>query len=510
MKPLLSVCIVHWNTPHALNRLLSALETAQTDWLEAIVVDNASSNPIHNLLKRFPAVKLIQNKHNFGYAHACNQATATGVGEWLIFLNPDVEISPIQLTALLTYAQTHQLDALSPMPANQGYALPLPSPTRFWLEYSPLKVFQPLWRLFSMKRTLTGGCLLIRRQVLLDLGGWDERFFLWFEDSDLTQRLYQNSYQVGWYPQAIAHQGGLSVKKLADQTQKDLFFTSALIYAQKHFSRLGQLATAMLVKRFTKRVTLPILSDQTDRTVHNFKCQLPMSLVVPNLKLSQLKLFFANNWQFLSADVIGGKVELIVVSSALIASDLQFWSKKYPLTKFVIIKKNRGFASTVNIGFRASSGKWLGTVNDDVTLSSKWLDKLLAVASNNPKTGSINPIIKNTHGEIESAGIKILPQGKALPITQICKNTAGEIESVGIKIRDRSKAQPITQICKETSIGKQPISHPTTTSVDATNAACVLYSRPALDQVGLFDERFGSYLEDIDLSLRLTRAGWQN
>ncbi|MFH1967549.1 MAG: glycosyltransferase, partial [Patescibacteria group bacterium] len=46
--------------------------------------------------------------------------------------------------------------------------------------------------------------------------------------------------------------------------------------------------------------------------------------------------------------------------------------------------------------------------------------------------------------------------------------------------------------------------------VDATNAACVLYSRPALDQVGLFDERFGSYLEDIDLSLRLTRAGWQN
>jgi len=195
-----------------------------------------------------------------------------------------------------------------------------------------------------------------------------------------------------------------------------------------------------------------------------------VSLVIPNLYLHQLQLFFDNNWQFISSDVINGKIELIVVTSALLKAEVKPWINKYPLTKFLIIKQNKGFAATVNTGFRTALGTWLGTVNDDVTLSLNWLDKLLSVAHDH--TGSINPIIRDLQGKIESAGIKILDRGKAQPISQVSEN----------KI----------------------------TYVDATNGACVLYRKQALDQVGLFDERFGSYLEDIDLSLRLKRAGWQN
>jgi len=468
MKPLISLCIIHWNTPKALVTLLSSLNAHKTDRYEIIVIDNASTKPIQSILDRFPNVKAIINSQNFGYAHACNQAASASVGEWLLFLNPDVDINQDQVELLLKYALEHNFQALSPIPKVRGYALPLPSPIRFCIEYSPLKIFRPLLQLLPVKRTLTGGCLLIKRQILFNIGGWDERFFLWFEDSDLTARLYQNRYLFGWCPIIVHHRGGTSVRQLSDQTQKDIFFHSAKAYAKKHFSFVGQLTTSLLFKKFSHRKTLPILSDQ-------------VCLTVPNLKKELLINFFDQNWPILARDIQLRQLELIIVSSSVDKDYLWQLRQQYPLVRFVSIKENLGFASTVNIGFRASAGIWLGTVNDDVVLSPRWLEKLLSAASG--QTGSINPVIKNPQGKIESAGINILDQGKA---------------------------QPITQINKQPLIVAHSSSNSQTSVVDATNGACVLYRKQALDQVGLFDEKFGSYLEDIDLSLRLKRVNWQN
>ena len=83
MKPLISLCIIHWNTPKALVTLLSSLNAHKTDRYEIIVIDNASTKPIQSILDRFPNVKAIINSQNFGYAHACNQAASASVGDWL-------------------------------------------------------------------------------------------------------------------------------------------------------------------------------------------------------------------------------------------------------------------------------------------------------------------------------------------------------------------------------------------------------------------------------------------
>jgi GT2 family glycosyltransferase len=194
------------------------------------------------------------------------------------------------------------------------------------------------------------------------------------------------------------------------------------------------------------------------------------SITIPNLYLTQLESFFENNWQFLQSDINNNYLELIVVSSAVKRPKQASWQNKYPKVKYIFIEHNRGFTSTVNKGFEISSGEWIGTVNDDVVLSSNWISKLLSCTDKD--TGSINPVIKDPDGNIESAGIKVLDIGKALPITQL-------------------PSKKLSQ-------------------ADATNAACVLYSAQALEDVGCFDERFGSYLEDVDLSLRLAKAGWQN
>lgn len=158
----------------------------------------------------------------------------------------------------------------------------------------------------------------------------------------------------------------------------------------------------------------------------------------------------------------------MIVTSGLSIHELWEYRKKFPDVRFIQIDQNHGFAHTVNIGMRVARTPIIGTQNDDVESDGSWIDRCAHLLDG--KTGAVNPIIHNPKGEVESAGIQLLPRGKAKPL----------------------KLAP--------EDGK----------VDATNAAAVLYSHSALSMVGLFDERFGSYLEDIDLSLRLKRNGFIN
>jgi len=195
-----------------------------------------------------------------------------------------------------------------------------------------------------------------------------------------------------------------------------------------------------------------------------------ISLVVPNLKLTQLEWFFHQNWPLLREELKSRCFQLIIVTSAVKKTEIEAWKAKYPGVQWVTIVDNCGFASTVNTGFALGGGEWLATANDDVILSKGWWQACLSVADD--KTGSINPVILNQSGEVESAGIRVLPQGKAEALTKIQKSGRAV--------------------------------------VDATNGAAVLYRRDLLKNIGYFNQCFGSYLEDIDLSLRIKKVGFQN
>lgn len=195
-----------------------------------------------------------------------------------------------------------------------------------------------------------------------------------------------------------------------------------------------------------------------------------LSLVIPNLKLDRLEDFFAKNWVYLKHELESPCFQLIMVTSALTHKQLDSWRLKFPKVKWLAIPQNHGFATTVNLGFTLGCGEWLGTVNDDVILNKDWWQKCIKTAD--ARTGSINPVIYNPEGQVESAGIRVLINGKAEPITTVSQGAR--------------------------------------TKVDATNGAAVIYRRDTLKLLGFFDERFGSYLEDIDLSLRLKRHGYDN
>lgn len=460
MTSTISIIIPHWNTPELLEKLLVIIgKNPKQNNLEIIVVDNNSKNPPIDFVEKYSQVKFVFNKSNYGFAMACNMGATQARGEWLLFLNPDLIITNSQIQKLLDYAVNNKLDALSPIPENfdyhqNNYAKPIPSLANLLIEFSPLR---KIINLESSKKTLTGGCLLIKNTVLQKMGGWDERFFLWFEDSDLSKRLYDKGYHLGWYPESVAHSGGKSIKKLSAQRQKDIFFHSLNSYSAKHFKNFEKNLLAFNNKRYSKRKTLPILEDG-------------ISIVIPNAKLEILKSFLIDNWPILKKQAESGIIDLIVVSSALNHKNIWQFRAEFPQIRFILLEKNKGFAHTVNQGWKASIKKWLATINDDTIIDRSWIDESIKYLSD--QVGSMNPLILDMQGKIESAGINILPIGKAQPLT--------------IK-----PEMPFYQ-------------------TQATNGAVVIYNHRALETTGLFDERFGSYLEDLDLSLRLSRKKFYN
>ena len=238
----ISVIIVHWNTPHEL-KVQGSKFKFQND-LEVIVIDNASEKSIKNLKLGTKNFNLIKNKENLGFTKACNQGAKMAKGEWLLFLNPDTHITSENILKFVSKAEEQNLDAASLQPLEDNYLKPLPTPLSLLVEFSPIRRLVPL-SIFRQK-TLFGGGLLIKKSVLENLNGWDEKFFLWFEDSDLTKRLLVNGYKIGWVDVPYAHAGGTSFKKLSDQRKKDIFFTSMNFYSNKHFGFFGQLVVRFI------------------------------------------------------------------------------------------------------------------------------------------------------------------------------------------------------------------------------------------------------------------------
>lgn len=241
-----TLIIVHWNTPDLLRNQLTLIKPDKN--IEVIIVDNKSEKSINWVKKDFLNIILVENSINLGYAIGCNTGAKIAKGSWLLFLNPDVLITNKQILEMVDQAEKNNFDAASPKPKSDNYQKPLPSPLSLMIEFTPLN------RIISLnifrKRTLFGGCLLIKKGVLKQLGGWDERFFLWFEDSDLTKRLYDNNYRVGWLDIKVNHTGGVAFKRMGDRNKRKIFFTSMDLYAKRHFSFLGKLIVGLLKYRY--------------------------------------------------------------------------------------------------------------------------------------------------------------------------------------------------------------------------------------------------------------------
>jgi len=193
------------------------------------VVDNASTDGSAQAIAReFPCVHVIRNDRNIGFGPANNQAIRLALGAHILLLNSDAFVKPGAVEKLIAYMEKHpQVGALGPRLLNADGTLQrschrFPSPSRAWLENLWISSLFPnhpslggygKWDHNSERFVdfVSGACLLLRRTVCEQTGGFDEMFFMYAEETDLQLRLRRKGWLVGFTPEAqVVHLGGAS------------------------------------------------------------------------------------------------------------------------------------------------------------------------------------------------------------------------------------------------------------------------------------------------------------
>jgi N-acetylglucosaminyl-diphospho-decaprenol L-rhamnosyltransferase len=206
-----SVITVAYNSAHVIRGALAKLPAG----VEIICVDNASVDDIAAALLDL-RVHRIDNTENIGYGRACNVGASAASGEYLLFMNPDVRLDGGALTALLEAAERYP-DCNVFMPRT------MTANGRLWFhgqnEIDRLSSVPPPPRVRDIcgdccVRFVDGGVFMIRRTLFLEMGGFDEGIFLYFEDDDLSHRLLQRREPLIFVNDAHAvHDVGGSVAK---------------------------------------------------------------------------------------------------------------------------------------------------------------------------------------------------------------------------------------------------------------------------------------------------------
>jgi len=252
----ISIVVVNWNTKDRLRQCLSSVTTGHERQPQIIVVDNASSDGSAQMVREaFPRVTLIEAGANLGFAAANNMAIPHAAGEFVLFLNPDTSVKEGALARMAAFMRSHeQVGMVGPKmvhPDGRPYELGLqwfPTPFREFLRMLLLSKNNTgfVKRLFPYQdpnvsgfvSKLYGGCLMVRRRVLDDVGLFDARFFMYWEDVDLCRRISEHGFRLYYDPQAeVVHWSGSASRKKAANFAILTQCASCLKLMQKYYGR---------------------------------------------------------------------------------------------------------------------------------------------------------------------------------------------------------------------------------------------------------------------------------
>lgn len=273
--PVLSIVIVNWNTRELLLAVLARLFDHPRLSFEVLVVDNHSSDGSAEAARAaFPAAIVLPQPVNGGFAYGVNRGLERARGAWILLLNTDAEASWDELEKFVNAAEREPAVAIfGPRITDQHGTLQVSS----WRahrpgDYLPNALFLGRCRGHAQPTRAAdvdcvSGCVfLVRRGVLCEVGGLDERFWMYFEEADLCERVRRRGHRVRWLPDAtFVHAGGLSAAQSAERTFT-AFRESCLLY---HAAWHGRLRTewirACLVLGLTLRLVAWLLLAMAGR-----------------------------------------------------------------------------------------------------------------------------------------------------------------------------------------------------------------------------------------------------
>lgn len=283
-----SVIIVNYNVKHFLLQCLRSVYAASRNVsVEVFVVDNVSKDGSREAVEvEFPQVKWIQNTENVGFSRANNQAMKIATGEYVLILNPDTVVAEDSFEKCIAFMENHKdAGALGVrMIDGSGEFLPeskrgLPTPEVAFYKMFGLSRFFPRSKRFGKYHLgylgehenneveiLAGAFMFFRNSVLQKIGYFDETFFMYGEDIDLSWRVVLAGFKNYYIADTtIIHYKGESTKRGSLNYVK-VFYEAMIIFAQKYFSGgraslFSALLNVAIVFRAVVTVLLNLLSS---------------------------------------------------------------------------------------------------------------------------------------------------------------------------------------------------------------------------------------------------------
>lgn len=256
----ISVIIVNYNVKYFLEVCLHSVLRATNGFAaEVIVVDNNSTDgSMQMVAEKFPTVIRIENKDNAGFGRANNQGVAIAKGEYILFLNPDTVMPEDFFTKTIGYMDAHPeagsigpklLDGKGQFAPDGKKSFPSLSVAIFKTTginkvFSKSPYFNKYYAVHigedetAAVDVLSGCCMLVRTAVLPKIGGaFDEDYFMYCEDVDLSYRIQKAGYQNIYFPEAtLIHYKGESTRK-ATLSYVRIFNEALSTFVRKHYSK---------------------------------------------------------------------------------------------------------------------------------------------------------------------------------------------------------------------------------------------------------------------------------
>ena len=248
----LSIIIVNYNVTDLLrNCLTSIIHFVQDLPYEIIVIDNKSPDySWKDLIVAFPTVQFISSEVNYGFAIANNKAVKNATGEYVLLLNPDTELEGFYMKEILEFADKQKDLGCLGIRMHDASGKFLPESKRSVPDM--FNSFEKLFTNFKKKKSksyyrndinefeiaqvevITGAFLLIKRDLYLQIGGLDEKYFMYGEDIDICFTLLRKKYRNWYYGKSsILHLKGESTIK--DTKYLQIFYGAMQIFIDKYY-----------------------------------------------------------------------------------------------------------------------------------------------------------------------------------------------------------------------------------------------------------------------------------
>lgn len=226
MTPLISIVIPNWNGKHLLEKCLTSINNLVYDNFEVIIVDNGSSDDsIEYISSNFPKIRLVPLASNTGFAHAVNVGIKACKGEYIALLNNDTEVDRYWLSELvkpflqsqeigivasklLNFYDRARIDSAGDVLNIVGQAYPIGGG----------ELDCPVWNEGRFIFSATGGASAYRKSLLEEIGLFEEIFFMYFEDVDISYRAQRAGYKVWYQPSAVIYH----IQKASSKKSREL------------------------------------------------------------------------------------------------------------------------------------------------------------------------------------------------------------------------------------------------------------------------------------------------